>query len=104
MLAVAGDYRESDSSALVVTVQRDSAKGLQVDGRAVLAGTLAVNTDGPLKAGQRFAILSAQEVLGHFANPGNQVIASDGTVITIHYSASKVELIVADLMRVTVAH
>tara|TARA_R110002096_G_scaffold61249_11_gene152278 strand:- start:330 stop:2639 length:2310 start_codon:yes stop_codon:yes gene_type:complete len=100
-MAVSGDYRESEGAALAVAVNCDSVGNIQVAGRAFLAGDLAVISEVPLKAGQRFSLVTASEVHGQFANSGDQVIASDGSILSIHYTEFGVELVVEDPLRLT---
>ncbi len=65
-----------------------------VTGDATLAGTLIVTTGKGFKPspGKSYTVLTANRITGTFANPDNEVVATDGTRFTIRYSDSAVTL------------
>ncbi len=81
---------------LSLSVAADHAPSLQVRGEATLAGTLAVRTGAEFSArpGESYTVLSADRITGTFGNPGNQVVAEDGTRFSIGYTEDTVSLTV----------
>lgn len=73
-----------------------SQPSFQVGGEATLAGTLRVTAGKGFtpSTGDSYKILTAEHLAGRFSNPGNEVIADDGTRFTIRYTESNVILVV----------
>ncbi len=93
VLSVSGDYRQSSNATLGLTLGRNRKASLRVSGNAQLAGTLAVGlTGGKMTSGESITVLDANRVAGRFSN--SEVVADDGTRLSISYSKTKVSLTV----------
>ncbi|MCP4788041.1 MAG: sulfatase-like hydrolase/transferase [Fuerstiella sp.] len=94
ILSVDGDYHQSADASLSTTLAGDRTSGFQVAGTASLGGTLHVDIADVFKPmrGKSYTVLSANRVDGTFANPRNEVVASDGSRFSIGYSKSAVTL------------
>lgn len=90
-----GDYHQSDGAALSVAIV-GSRPAVQVTGAAKLGGVLSIaDARGCApKPGTIYTVLTADRIDGAFANPGGEVVSSDGVRFTIRYSRSAVTLTV----------
>lgn len=93
-LQITGNYQQTGTGELRLSLTRDGAASLQVTGEAELGGvlTVALGKDFKTKAGASFVVLKAKRVEGTFANPGGEVVSSGGTQFTIGYTGSAVTL------------
>jgi len=93
-LSISGDYHQSADAALTLCLDGDKHPSLSVAGDAALGGTLAVTPGKGFRPtpDKSYAMLTAGRIAGTFANPGNEIVATDGTRFTIHYSQSTVTL------------
>ena len=93
-LRLDGDYHQSDDGELKVTLAGD-ATAFHVAGVARLGGTLSIEiADGFEPAqGTSCTVLSAEEVVGTFANAQDEVVSSEGTRFSIRYLPTAVTLI-----------
>lgn len=92
-LSVNGDYRQSANAELNLTIAGET-RAFHVEGEANLDGVLAVaNAEGfePV-SGKSYTVLTAHRIIGTFANPGGEVISSDGSHFGIRCSESSVTL------------
>lgn len=94
MLAVAGDYRETSGTLLAFA---DLDTGLQVQGKAFLAGRLEMRGTVNGRIGSRFKILTSAKIEGQFGNPDDEVIADDGARLKIHYANKAVTVEILEL-------
>ena len=90
-----GDYHQSASAELNLTIAGETP-AFHVGGEAKLSGVLAVaNAEGfKPTSGKSYTVLTANRILGTFANPRGEVVSSDGSRFTIGYSISAVTLTV----------
>ncbi len=93
-LRLDGDYHQSDDGELAVTLAGD-VTAFHVEGVARLGGTLSIEiADGFEPAqGTSCTVLSAEEVVGSFANAQDEVVSSEGTRFSIRYLPTAVTLI-----------
>ena len=93
-LRLDGDYHQSDDGELTVTLAGD-VTAFHVAGVARLGGTLSIEiADGFEPAqGTSCTVLSAEEVVGSFANAQDEVVSSEGTRFSIRYLPTAVTLI-----------
>jgi arylsulfatase A-like enzyme len=93
-LTVNADYHQSESATLTLPIHGQQQPSFRISGDAWLGGSLSVETSGDFKPqpGSVYTVITANRVLGTFANPENQVVASDGTRFTIRYSDFEVVL------------
>jgi arylsulfatase A-like enzyme len=91
---VFSDYYQFAGATLDLTLNPFEKPSLRVAGNAVLAGTLRVASSKGFEPspGESYTVLAAQRITGSFANPGNKVVAADGSRFTIGYSESAVTL------------
>ncbi|NWK56257.1 sulfatase-like hydrolase/transferase [Verrucomicrobiaceae bacterium N1E253] len=99
VISIDGEYRLEDSASVGLELAGTSTAGIdysqiQVTGNATLAGTLNLTIDPAYTPsnGDTFTILTAASVSGTFANPGDIVVASDGTRFQIGYTATSITL------------
>ncbi len=93
-LRVKGDYHQGTDAALHLTLSGSKTPVLEIAGAAKLSGLLrAENANGfkPIR-GASDTVLTADRIVGTFANPRNEVVTSDGSRFTIEYSESGVIL------------
>ena len=93
-LRLDGDYHQSDEGELTVTLAGE-VPAFHVAGVARLGGTLSIEiADGFEPAqGTSCTVLSAEEVVGSFANAQDEVVSSEGTRFSIRYLPTAVTLI-----------
>ena len=93
-LRLDGDYHQSDEGELKVTLAGE-VPAFHVAGVARLGGTLSIEiADGFEPAqGTSCTVLSAEEVVGSFANAQDEVVSSEGTRFSIRYLPTAVTLI-----------
>ena len=93
-LRLDGDYHQSDEGELKVTLAGE-VPAFHVAGVARLGGTLSIEiADGFEPAqGTSCTVLSAEEVVGTFANAQDEVVSSEGTRFSIRYLPTAVTLI-----------
>ncbi|TWU28827.1 sulfatase-like hydrolase/transferase [Novipirellula artificiosorum] len=93
---VLSDYHQSALATLRVALNGKGNSPLRVVGEATLSGTLAVDLIDSFQPspGKTYSVLTAKKVSGEFSNPGNIVVAADGTRFTINYKDSAVVLLV----------
>jgi arylsulfatase A-like enzyme len=91
---VSADYYQLAGASLNLSLNALEKPPLLVAGNASLAGTLSVAVGKGFQPspGKSSTALTAQRITGTFANPDNEVVASDGTQFTIGYSESAVTL------------
>ncbi len=102
---ITGDYTVGSNAVLDVTLAGPAMQGVDyahvdVDGHAVLAGTLVVTVDAGFTptAGDTFEILTADTLSGTFDHVDDLVMGSDGTPFTISYTGNVVTLMVTTLV------
>ncbi|MED5576671.1 MAG: sulfatase/phosphatase domain-containing protein, partial [Planctomycetota bacterium] len=93
-LRLDGDYHQSDEGELKVTLAGE-VPAFQVAGVARLGGTLSIEMADGFKPAQGTSctVLSAEEVVGSFANAQDEVVSSEGTRFSIRYLPTAVTLI-----------
>ena len=93
-LSVNGDYHQSAAALLCIKLAGNRTPVFQVAGNARLDGVLnvVIPDDFQLMRGKSCIVLTANQVVGAFANPRNEVVASDGSRFAIGYSKSAVTL------------
>lgn len=91
---VSGDYYQSADGSLNLTVSGNVTPAFHVTGEANLSGSLGVvvGEDFRPKPDKSCTVLSARQISGRFDNPGNEVVASDGSRFAIGYSDTAVTL------------
>jgi hypothetical protein len=91
---ISADYHQSAAATLNLFLDGSKQPSLLVTHDATLAGTLIVTTGKGFQPtpGSSYTVLTANQIVGTFANPGNEVVATDGTRFTIQYSESAVTL------------
>ena len=92
-LKLRGDYDQSADAALHLTIA-SNRPALDITGAARLGGTLAAAIAKGFKPtpGKSYTVLTADRIVGAFANPDNEVVSGDGSRFTIGYSRSNVTL------------
>ena len=92
---LSGDYRQSDNATLKL-VASPKGPSFVVNADATIAGTLAVQIPDAIKVsqGQSFRVMSAKKITGKFANADDEVIATDGTKMSINYRGNTVTVVV----------
>ncbi|WP_182868381.1 sulfatase-like hydrolase/transferase [Rhodopirellula sp. JC639] len=93
-LSIREDYHQSKHSALHVADLSQDRTPVEIQGTATLAGELVVATGDGFKPvpGQTYTLMAANRIVGAFANPDDEVIASDGTHFTIEYASDQISL------------
>lgn len=94
-IRVSADYHQSADAKLNLRIDGNDKPTLVVAGEAALGGALSVAISKNFKhaSGKTYTVLTADRVKGKFANPGNEVIAADGSRFTIRYSNTAVLLV-----------
>ena len=92
-ISLRGDYHQSDDAELKVTIAGNKP-AFQVAGVARLGGifSVAIAKGFDPAPGTSYTVLSADRVIGTFANPHGEVVSSDGSRFDIRYSPSAVTL------------
>lgn len=93
-LSGSADYHQSADATLNLFLNGNEQPSFLVIRDAKLAGTLVVTAGKGFKPtpGKSYTVLTANQISGTFGNPGNEVVASDGTRFAIRYSESAVTL------------
>lgn len=83
---------------LSVAIGHDDVPVFDVFGNARLAGTLQVTSGSPTasRLGENYLVLCTDEIQGTFGNPGNEVVAEDGTRFAIEHTSDSVLLTVKE--------
>ncbi len=91
---VSADYHQSARATLNLSLNGKMQPSFLVTGDATLSGTLIVTTgkDFQPAPSQTYTVLTANRIIGTFSNPGREIIATDGTRFTVHYTESAVTL------------
>lgn len=94
-LNVTANYHQSANGTLSLPLSQGEQPSLKVSGLAHLDGLLKIVIGENLKPtpGKIYIILRADRLHGRFSNPRNQVIADDGTRLTIYYLDSTVAVV-----------
>ncbi len=95
-LSVSADYHQSANANLHLSLIAPKKPAFLVTGDATLAGTLTVTIGAGFTPvpGESYTVLTAHKITGSFANPGDAVVATNGTRFAIRYSDSTVTLAV----------
>ena len=102
---ISGDYVEEGSSRLRLQVSPLKEHALKVEGAAILAGKLEIETykgvtvssakpTNDFKNRKVYRLVTASSISGKFSNPDDKVQAGDGTEFAISYSDKSVTLTV----------
>lgn len=89
-----GDYQQSQSGTLQITLGKNYQTAVKIRGQAVLAGVLRVATEDGFqpKRGQTFVVVTAAAITETFRNTSDEIVAQNGTRFAIGYSDNKVTL------------
>ena len=93
-LNISADYHQAADATLNLSLNSNEKPSVLVTGDAKLAGMLAVATGKDFEPvpGNSYTVLTANRITGSFANPRNEVVATNGARFIIHYSESAVTL------------
>lgn len=98
-LQVNNDYHEAAQAVLKIPLNTKGPGQLRISGQATLGGLLGIATPKGFspKLDTTYTILTAQQIVGTFRNPGNQVRDVNVTY-SIRYSDSRVTLTLASIL------
>jgi hypothetical protein len=93
-LKVKSDYIAIGDAELHLRLNHRGRASVVVEGIAELSGSLDVSVlpEIPVKSGQTFTILIANEISGNFLGGRKEITAKDGTRFEINYSNASVTL------------
>jgi len=91
-LHIGESYHQTLNGNLELAIHDAAQPAMNVQGQANLAGELSITLPADFKpiSGKAYPIIVAKRIVGTFSNPRNEVVASDGSRFTIHYSNSNV--------------
>lgn len=91
---ISGNFHQSADASLQLFLGGNKQPSIAVEGDVELAGTLSIVTGKDFQStpGKSYTVFTAKQIVGTFANLGNEVVAADGTRFTIGYSATAISL------------
>ncbi len=91
---ISADYHQTSRATLSLSLNGSKQPSLLVTGDATLSGALIVTTGKGFQPmpGQTYEVLTAHRVIGTFSKLGREIVATDGSRFTLHYTESTVSL------------